>query len=238
MNQRGLSHVRLSAAICMVLCGTAFQALAKAEAAYSCRVIKVQGYVRCTGDGTNWVLLKRGDVIVPGSVVQTSEESSVDIVLLAEKQRPALPPDGLKPSKPDPERNVIRIFPSSAVTLEKAVWKRKWSWRTLSRSSGPKEIELDLSSGSLMGIVTRKPSAGSKYEVKFSSGLVQIHGGSYHIMTPDQLSILEGSATVSIRIKGENSVKELTALHKIDCTTGIITEFTLAPLNIQYESDL
>ena len=166
-------------------------------------VIKVDGSARYSVDnGKTFMKLHRGDELQPGSLIETAEKSTVDL-LMGERQGPILatPTSGPRPvSAPGAgggnggadsgaKANVVRVYPSSVLAIDKP---RGWmlvpdSWR---------ETQLDLRAGQIMGNV-KKLSQASRYEVKIPNGVAGIRGTSYVVSATGVVYVLQGQVIIS-----------------------------------------
>lgn len=160
-------------------------------------IVKVSGDARYSIDGMkNWKAIKKGDVLKPGTMIQTSDNGNVDVMLNDKgSSLVAASPSSSSPSSaaynPDasPKANVVHVFPSTVLVVDKL---------TLERTSMDEvsETQLDLRAGQIMGNV-KKLSAGSRYEVKFPNGVAGIRGTTYVIRANGKVFVLTGSVVIS-----------------------------------------
>ena len=154
-------------------------------------VIKVDGQARYSTDNKTWHTLKRGDVLMPGSVIQTAEKSTADI-LMGEKLA-NMTPTASRPSEngidTGPKANVLHIYESSVLAIDKLIVDR----------TGVDEVaetQLDLRAGQIMGNV-KKLAAASRYEVKIPNGVAGIRGTTFVVSATGTVYVLTGQVIIS-----------------------------------------
>ena len=180
----------------------AFTGLAQAgEVTQVITVLKVSGSARYSVDNKTWQPLRNGDVLKQGAVVQTAEDSSVDLATsdsaVASGASPvsAIYPgkaanfiggDGLVASlNVGPKPNVLHLFPSTVLSVDKLT----------KEGNGIDEVsetQLDLRAGRILGDV-KKLSANSRYEIKTSTGVAGIRGTTYTVSSTGIVYVLTGS---------------------------------------------
>ena len=162
-------------------------------------VTKVEGSARYSVDNKTWMKLKRGDVLKPGTVIQTAVDSTVDIMMgqrTSTMQAPPISLNGINTASPltgigdnGAKANVVHIFPSSVLAIDKLVVDR----------TGVDEVaetQLDLRAGQILGNV-KKLSAASRYEVKIPNGVAGIRGTVYMVSATGVVYVLEGQVIIS-----------------------------------------
>jgi hypothetical protein len=183
----------------------------------------VKGAARCSINNKDWKNVNVGDVLKPGTVIQTAEKSHVDIQLGVNES------GGVKPISNsgaggsglyDPEEqtgNVVRLSESSVLSLDKLTSSQ-------TGADAVEETQLDLRAGRIMGNV-KKLSAASKYEVKIPNGVAGIRGTIYLISSSGFVQVLAGSVVVAV-VGADGSVvtQVIGPWHQYDPTTGAITE--------------
>jgi hypothetical protein len=148
----------------------------------------------------SWRTIRRGDQLKPGSLIQTAEDGSVDVVLGDKISIPAsavTPVASTGPSNPssvykpdaNPQANVVHIFPSTVLAVDKLSLER-------TSMDDVSETQLDLKAGQIMGNV-KKLSGGSRYEVKIPNGVAGIRGTTYVIRADGKVFVLTGSVVIS-----------------------------------------
>jgi len=167
-------------------------ALAQNANQTTAKVTRIKGSARYVTAGNVWETLKVGQVLSPGTTIQTAANSFVDLVLGEGEARPPRPTLGeYLYYQPLEEQNVVRIYADSVLTLDKL---------TLTRTGTDEvsETQLDLKAGSIFGKV-KKLSPASKYEVKIPTGIAGIRGTIYSISADGILSVLVGQVVISYR---------------------------------------
>lgn len=198
-HNRHLINSLVGCAIAMALVSTVAAQGAMDAAA---KVVRVKGPARYTTGNNVWQPVRTGDVLRPGTVIQTSTEegSYVDLVLgdvnAAVPQpvtyRPSVP-DSLSSSsmsfRPSSEQNVVRIWGNSAMGIDKLT-----SMQT--GADMVTETQLDLKQGRITGNV-KKMSAASKYEVKLPNGVAGVRGTLFDIQAVGIVKVYIGSMVVA-----------------------------------------
>jgi len=192
------------------------------------QVVQVKGNARYATDNKNWHTLRQGDILQPGIVIQTAAHSTVDIQLVDRDTTagfqpvsqgggsPYVPPaSSLSYSAEEAKFNIIRIFESSVLAVDKLLVER----------TGVDEVaetQLDLRAGHIMGNV-KKLSAASKYEIKIPNGVAGIRGSFYHLWSSGKLNMLSGSAILAL-VGADGVVKTwlVNALHGFNPIDGVI----------------
>jgi hypothetical protein len=178
-------------------------------------VTKVEGAARYSVDNKNWIKLKRGDVLKPGSVIQTAVDSTVDIMMgqrVSTMQAPPIAINGINTASPlmnsgdagGAKANVVHIYPSSVLAIDKLVVDK----------TGVDEVaetQLDLRAGQILGNV-KKLSAASRYEVKIPNGVAGIRGTVYMVTATGVVYVLEGQVIISyVNAQGQLVTATVTA---------------------------
>lgn len=219
----------------LVACGVAL-AMVKAAVAQSAgegtaKVVRISGIARYMEPGANWQPLKVGQVLKPGTLIQTGKDhkSFVDIVLNEAKAgaapasqtvayNPAAPvTGGGSNTKPGAAQNIVRVWQDSALGIDKL--------NTMHTGSGDliTETQLDLRQGRITGTV-KKMSAASKYEVKLPNGVAGIRGTSFDITADGKLKVYEGSVVIAIvNADGSVTTQVITAGNQYDAKTNTIS---------------
>jgi hypothetical protein len=191
------AHKFLAGAFALALVALALQASAE-NIPQVVTVIKIKGHARYSTDNKSWITLKQGDVLQPGAVIQTAEESTVDIMLGEEGAKVSASPMGsAAPTSTStttggnngPQSNLVRIFPSSTLGVDKLILEK-------TGVDEVSETQLDLRAGRIMGNV-KKLSAASRYEVKLPNGVAGIRGTSYMISATGVIYVLSGQVVVT-----------------------------------------
>ena len=184
----------------------------------SITVTRIVGAARSSMDGgKTFTPLHKGDVLKQGTMIQTSDKGTVDVVLgEARGIATASPVSGAAfpfTSSPmsgaggrvAPKANVVRILPNSVLTVDKLTLERTGMDEVA-------ETQLDLKAGTIIGN-TKKLSAASRYEVKIPNGVAGIRGTTWMIGANGFIYVLTGSVVVSY-VDGQGQ------LHTVSITAG------------------
>lgn len=189
------------------------------------KVVRVKGYARFTGGNNVWQPLKVGEVLKPGTVIQTGMErgSFVDLVLgdgsgsaPAEASVPntaAITPVNSKNYyQPNAEQNVVRVWENSLLGIDKLT-----SMET--GADTVTETQLDLKAGRIFGSV-KKMSAASRYEVKIPNGVAGIRGTVFEISAEGVIKVASGVVVLAfIGADGNPVTQEVVAGQEFDART-------------------
>ncbi len=177
-------------------------------------VLRVSGQVRATTDGKKWQMLKAGDAVKSGMLIQTAKKKSTLDLELGEP--------GFK----------VKLSENSVLGIKNLSVKGPGADAT-------RDVELDLRMGQLVG---RIPSSLTRleYELQFPSGLVGTRGdlGSqqgtlYALTSAGALAVATGKMVVSLTKGGEPQV--VAAGQQFDPANGHVTELPKAALDRMLE---
>jgi FecR protein len=203
------------------------------------KVIRVEGRAQWSTDSKHWKDINAGDVLKPGSVIQTSDKSLVDVILgdrdVVETMPMSVPTPGAIAASAgsggggggggddEMQGNVIRIFSMTMVGVDKLTVDR----------TGVDEVsdtQLDLRAGQIFANV-KKLSKQSRYEVKIPNGVAGIRGSGILFSSTGIVRSYSGSAVVSI-IAGNGSqiTAEVPTGKSFDPLSGLVTEMNPAEL--------
>jgi len=175
MKQRG-SFSKVTA--CVVALVAAFVASsAQAGEAGKAVVRSIRGHAQYA-DGANWLELKVGQVLKPGSTIRTANESQVDLFM-------------------DQNGPVVRLVENTTLGIDKLNFEDTGVDTVI-------ETQLDLKSGRILGIV-KKMAATSKYEIKTPNGVAGIRGTEYDITATSVVRVVSGSMVV-VYVKSDGTV--------------------------------
>jgi hypothetical protein len=104
----------------------------------------------------DWRELKPGDLVKPGTLIQTAEKSHVDLVYL-----------------PDAGVNTVRMWENTLLGVDKMM-------ATKAGGDVVTETQLDLRAGRIHGRLA-KLSAASRCEVQIPTGVISIRGTAYDV---------------------------------------------------------
>jgi hypothetical protein len=145
--------------------------------------------------GKQWKLLKAGDIIYAGSMVQTAQGSNLDLLLGEQVKAPA------KNSTYNPDAlpgHFISLSSDAVLKLDKVARKA---------SSADQEILLELRTGIVNGSV-KKLSGSSNYEIGFAGGIAGMREAIYQLSSGGQLNVMKGKAFVAFNNSQEVKVIE------------------------------
>src|SRR5208283_2819733 len=160
--------------------------------------------------------LKVGDLVKPGSIIQTAGKSRVDLVL-GDGSAPIARPVGETLSyQPRAEQNMIRIWENTLLGIDKLTVMQ-------TGADVVTETQLDLKAGHIFGM-TKKTSAASKYEVKIPNGVAGIRGCVWDISAEGVIKVFEGSVVLAyVGPDGTVVTQVIMGLQQFDARTGALT---------------
>src|SRR5947207_9917358 len=154
------------------------------------KVIRMKGHARYTTGNNVWQPLKVGDIIKPGTVIQTSNGKGdfVDLALgdgtgtvATTDPNPIYSPISYQPKA---DQNFVRVWENSLLGLDKL--------NTMDTGADVvSDTQLDLKAGHIFGSV-KKLSAASRYEVKIPNGVAGIRGTVYDLTVEGVLKVSAG----------------------------------------------
>lgn len=177
-------------------------------------VVRLKGHARCkTAGGATWSMIKVGELIYPGSVIETAQRSDMDL-LLGEEVKPARrDADSYNPEVHP--GNVVRLSEDSVLQIDKLARKP-----AAGSKESEEEIQLELRSGTMLGSV-RKLAGESKYEIAFASGVAGTRGAVYGLSAKGELSVLKGAAYIALA--DGSPARAVGADQQFNPSTGLIT---------------
>jgi len=201
----------------------------------SAKVIDIKGAARYSTGNNVWQALHVGDVLKPGTLIQTAAHSQVDFVLgeQAGAVRAAtgtlkLKADSSKSSKGAGQQDAVRMMENTLLAIDKLLI-------TKTGADVVKETELDLRTGRIEGSV-KKLTGASKYEVKIPNGVAGIRGTVFSISASGILSVWSGSIVLAIvGPDGSITTKLLNEGEQYDPSTGLIGPNTQPKPEFVYE---
>jgi hypothetical protein len=205
----------------MIACGVALAVVstlaAESTKQISAKVAHLKGSARyATGPHTGQ-LLKVGDEIPPGSVIQTASDSRIDLMMgggPAPAKRPGVG-DTISYT-PQAEQNVVRLWPNTLLGIDKLT-------ETQTGADVVTETQLDLKAGHIFGSV-KKMSSASKYEIKIPNGVAGIKGTVYDISAEGVLKVRSGVVVLAyVGPDGTTPVQPVNANQMFDARTGALT---------------
>jgi hypothetical protein len=177
-------------------------ASAPAQSNGTAQVVRLKGAARASSGNFVWQPIKVGDVLQPGTMIQTSADpgSYMDLALGGNQTpapqsmvyRPSIP-SSFAPAtttfQPTSEQNTIRVWGDGILAID--------ILSTIQTGEQPvTHTQLDLKRGHLTGNV-KKLSAASKYEIKFPNGVAGVRGTVFDIQAAGIIKVYLGSMVVA-----------------------------------------
>jgi hypothetical protein len=185
------------------------------------KVIRIKGGVRYKVGNNEWLPLKGGDIVKPGTLIQTAADSFVDFGIgsgSAPIARPGAGGIGVS-FQPNAEQNLVRLWGNTLLSIDKLT-------STQTGADEVTETQLDLKAGHIFGTV-KKMSAGSKYEVKVPNGVAGIRGTVYDISADGVIKVLSGSCVVAyVGPNGAVVTQVVMGGQEFDTRTGILSQMS------------
>lgn len=181
------------------------------------QVVRLKGAARYSTGNNIWQPVKLGTILKAGYIVQTAQNSILDIVLGAGESGASRPPvaDTLS-YQPTAEQDVIRVWEDTALGFDKLAVMNTGADQVT-------DTQLDLRSGRIFGTV-KKLSTASRYEIKIPNGVAGIRGTIYTITADGVVQVLVGS--VVIAWTGPDGVAHTQVVNggqQFDVRTGILS---------------
>lgn len=221
---RNFASAAVSCGIALALAAGVAGALAQTGEG-SAKVVRVVGDARYSFGNNEWHPLHEGDIVKPGTVLQTASKSEVDLVLA--NTEAALGEQILQPSmtyKPEGQAmaNTIRVYENTVLSVDKLA-------ATQTGADLVTETQLDLRAGKIFGSV-KKLSGASKYEVKYPNGVAGIRGTVYLMHADGTLSIFSGSALLAyLKADGTTATQVINSGFMFEAPTGQLIALSTAP---------
>ena len=162
---------------CVVALAGALIASSVQAAVGTARVRAIRGDAQYA-EGSNWLPLRVGQTLRPGTVLRTANASQVDLFM-------------------DKNGPLVRLTENTTLSIDKLDFDDTGVDTVI-------ETQLDLRSGRILGVV-RRMAATSKYEVKTPNGVAGIRGTTYDISATTRAAIGEGSLVV-VYVKPDGTV--------------------------------
>ncbi len=195
------------------------------------KVVRIKGSARFTTGTGSWQLLKVGDVLTSGTVIQTAADSRVDLILgdpkaVALDSKVGLPfgsagpgSGGGAPGKSRVDQNFLRMMENTVLSVDKLV-------ATDTGTDLVTDTQLDLRAGRIFGTV-KKLSAGSRYEVKIPNGVAGVRGTIFLLSSLGDCMVWEGSMAEALtNASGEVIKRIIDANQKYEPRTDTITDLS------------
>src|SRR5438045_798648 len=175
MKQRGSFSIVTACIVALV--GAMVISSAQAGEAGKAVVRSIRGQAQYA-EGGNWLQLKEGQILKPGSTVRTANESQVDLFM-------------------DDNGPVVRLVENTQLGIDKLNFDATGIDTVI-------ETQLDLKSGRIVGIV-KKMAHDSKYEIKTPNGVAGIRGTEYDVSATSVVRVMSGSLVV-VYVKSDGTV--------------------------------
>jgi hypothetical protein len=195
----------------------------------SATVVRVKGHARYTSGNGEWKPLNFGDVLKPGTIVQTDMAKGSYVDLAISEGNAAVPtPAGFAPSgggaaapgyggpsyKPAADQNVVRVAENSVLGIDKLTAMQ-------TGADVVTETQLDLKAGHIFGSV-KKMTAASRYEVKLPNGVAGIRGTTYELWASGSGKVNGGSLVISlVASTGLPDTHALSGLESFDAQSNV-----------------
>ena len=129
-------------------------------------------------EGGQWLPLKVGQTLKPGSSIRKANKSQVDLFM-------------------DQNGPVVRLVENTTLGIDKLNYEATGIDTII-------ETQLDLKSGRVLGIV-KKMAHNSKYEIKTPNGVAGIRGTEYDVSATSVVRVISGSMVV-VYVKSDGTV--------------------------------
>lgn len=206
----------------LLVVGLAVALVASASAAPAAKervgkVVRLQGAARYSTGNNLWQPLKVGIVLKAGAIVQTAQDSYVDIAIGEEGSiGGAGSSRNYNAYKPLADQDVVRLWADSVLSFDKLAM-------TETGAEVITETQLDLRMGRVFG-QTKKLAAGSRYEVKIPNGVAGIRGTIYTVTSSGVVQVLVGSVVIAYtKPDGTVVTQVVTGGYQFDAATGQMT---------------
>lgn len=194
--------------------GIAAVTVAWAQGAFgqgSAKVVRVVGDAQAITAGNERHPLKPGDIVKPGTVLQTASGSQVDLVLGNSDEdlgRQILQPSFTYRPEGNATANAIRMFSDTTLSLDKLS-------STQTGADTVTETQLDLRTGKIFGTV-KKMAGASKYEVKYPNGVAGIKGAVFLMRADGTTSVYSGAVVLAYLKAGQTVTRPIDAGYMFD----------------------
>jgi len=190
-------------------------------------VLRIKGTARYSLGNNIWQPLAAGQVLHPGTVVQTSRDAGSYVDLALGEGTPSLvsvnPIATTAPSKggtlgykPSTQQNTVRVTENTVLGIDKLSLME-------TGADVVSDTQLDLKSGRIIGNV-KKMSAASRYEIKLPNGVAGIRGTVYDITADGTIRVASGSVVISfVDSKGNVQTRSVMGGQEYNAHTDQIT---------------
>lgn len=201
MKKRRFPELELLVAVAFLAVGAARQTFAQSETLLPSTIMSLNGPARCSTDsGKTWRMVKVGDTLESGWMIQTSKKSNIELAL-----------GGRTETQPD---HLVSLGEDTLLKLDKVASKR-----VAGSQETVEEISLDLRTGTIAGNV-RSLAGASRYEIAFAKGVAGMREGSYRLRANGEISVLKGKGFIALT--DGKPAKEIGAGQQYNPATGTV----------------
>lgn len=215
---RNLANRLIVSTVALLVVASAYCVSAQAPIPGAAKVLRIKGAARYTAGDNKWHPLSEGDVIKPGSVIQTASASQLDMLLAdddSNMSRSIAPTMSYQPGA-EARANIVRMFENTVLSVDKLTTIETGADRVT-------ETQLDLRNGKIFGTV-KKQTAASRYEVKIPNGVAGIRGTVYTISASGIVSVLSGTVIVAFtKPDGTVITQVVTGGQQYDVNSGLLS---------------
>ena len=187
-----LIQTTLLCAVLLLAAGCATQGPIGNSVVPAAKVTHQKGVARCRTGSSDWQPLIVGDLVKPGTMIQTGTNSWLDLVLGY----------GMAGNRPvSAARSTVRLWKNTLLSVDKLAV-------TETGANVVTETQLDLKAGHIYGVV-KKHSARSQYEVKLPKGVADIRGTVYDISAKGAVKVFAGSVLLAYTSSDAKAVRRV-----------------------------
>jgi hypothetical protein len=182
------------------------------------KAVRIKGLARYTTGDNKWHPLSEGDILKPGTVIQTASGSQVDLLLSDREQAAETSITPVLVYRPETEGriNLVRLYENTVLALDKLTWQETGADKVT-------ETQMDLRAGRVFGTV-KKLSGASRYEVKFPNGVAGVRGTIYTLDSSGLVKVLVGEVIISYAKPDGTIVTQVVRGGQMyDPVTGLLT---------------
>jgi FecR protein len=207
----GYARLSLICAALLLAAGCSWQLHVAGGAESSAKVVRLKGAARYATGSNAGRLLKVGDTLKPGAVIQTAEQSSLDLVLRGDSSSP----------QAGAQQDLVRLWENSLLGIDMLT-------RTQTGSNVVEETQLDLKAGHLYGVV-KKLRGASRYEVRLPNGVAGTRGAVYDISAECAVKVWSGSVVLGyVRPGGTVETQVIAESQQFDAVTAKLSSLSEA----------
>ncbi len=169
----------LVGAALLLAAGCATQAPVAHDGMLSAKIVHLKGGARSLPRGGVWQVIKVGDCVKAGTLIQTAADSRLDLVLGAE----------LPAYQAGAAQSTVQVEGDSLLGIDQL---------TVAKTGAEvvTETQLDLKAGQIHGVVN-KLSGSSRYEVKVCNGVAGIRQAVYDLNAKGEAKVSSGSVVLA-----------------------------------------